>query len=751
VRNLKLVYKMSVLIAVLLATMLGIAGAGLVNLRRVNERSQHLAAVTTRDRELCGDMRAQLLSVVRAQKNAVLAGSDEAARSFADLALKTSAEVERLRQELVARRGIEPAKRQPLDKITHSWEEYQKIQKTLLDLAVQNTNIKALKLCFGSGLDQLNTYATALDAIVRMIEKRITEPKIEPGAAAKLLRAAVLIETIKIEAFRFHLALAAMVNASAAELVQLEAQVEAEQKVRDGLVSELTKAIDERDQPLLERALSVRVDYQKVVADIRRLSKIDSNRRAADMSINQAFASVDDCDKQLTTLLGQLREEEQADVKISQEVTDSATWWMGAITLSGVLAGLLLSVWMVRSITGPLALSIGLVKAIAQGDLTQRMHLAQEDEIGQLAGAMDALSDRLASIMTEQQEKAQAISKSSEELDQVSKQLHSQSEHVAGQTTTVASGTEELSQSIQSMAASAEQMSMNINSISSASEEMSVNVARISAAAEQTSTNVKAVAQAVGDISGSLRQIAKDAQEGSQVASKATQMATNATATMNSLDHSAVEITKVTETIKMIALQTNLLALNATIEATSAGEAGKGFAVVANEIKELANQSGKAAEGITTKIEGIQASIRDAVKVIQTVAEVIGTINLTAGRISGAVEQQTEATHTISLNVKEASKGVGEIARSIAEVASGANDMSKNVSEAAVGANAVSKNASEAAKASNSIASSIHSVSAATQQTTASAGKVRVSAESLMSIGVRLRDIVSKFKTERHA
>ena len=56
-----------------------------------------------------------------------------------------------------------------------------------------------------------------------------------------------------------------------------------------------------------------------------------------------------------------------------------------------------------------------------------------------------------------------------------------------------------------------------------------------------------------------------------------------------------------TETIKMIALQTNLLALNATIEATSAGEAGHGFAVVAHEIKELANQSAKAAEDIAAR------------------------------------------------------------------------------------------------------------------------------------------------------
>src|SRR5206468_658358 len=83
------------------------------------------------------------------------------------------------------------------------------------------------------------------------------------------------------------------------------------------------------------------------------------------------------------------------------------------------------------------------------------------------------------------------------------------------------------------------------------------------------------------------------------------------------------EITKVTEVIKSIALQTNLLALNATIEATSAGEAGKGFAVVASEVKELASQSAQSAEDIARKIESVQNSTREAVKVIERFAQCV--------------------------------------------------------------------------------------------------------------------------------
>src|SRR5262249_61415157 len=103
----------------------------------------------------------------------------------------------------------------------------------------------------------------------------------------------------------------------------------------------------------------------------------------------------------------------------------------------------------------------------------------------------------------------------------------------------------------------------------------------------------------------------QDVHEGSNIAGEASRMADSASETIQLLNRSGVEISKVTEAIKMIALQTNRLALNATIEATSAGEAGRGFAVVAHEIKELANQSAKAAEDIAREIERGQGETRE--------------------------------------------------------------------------------------------------------------------------------------------
>jgi methyl-accepting chemotaxis protein len=751
VRNLKLGYKIAILVAVLVLTTLGIAAAGFLGLRRVTDQIHHLAAVTNKDNELCTDMRVNLLYAVRAQKNAVLSVQDEESRRFAEQARTATRKVERLRKALMDRRGSDPsmAIRQELEAFNRNWMDYQKVEATILDLAVQNTNYKAEQMWHRSAQENMTAFETALEAYNRQVEKQAADAKAAPATVAGLLQLLHRGRTLKADAFKYQITLAAHIAATADEKKRLDGQLDRQQSEIDSQLKELAKLSDENDQSRVEKVAAALGGYQKVAAEVRRLSRIDSNNRGAALSLGEAFVTSDACDRHLKALTEQLQGEEQAAMADSQAVSDTTRWWMLAITVVGLVAGLGVSTLTVRSITQQAGRFVALTRGMAQGDLTQRLGLTRRDEIGQLAVALDSVAEGLACLMVELKAKADHIGQSSEDLAKASHQLLAQSEQVGAQSAHVAGATEELSHSIQSMAAAAEEMSMNVASISSASEEMSVNVGTISSAAEQTSNNVQAVARAVADISVSFRQIAKDAQEGSQVASKATQMAAGATATMNSLHQGAAEINKVSETIKMIAMQTNLLALNATIEATSAGEAGKGFAVVAHEIKELANQSGKAAEGIAARIEGAQKGIQEAVQVIQTVAEVIGAINTFAGRIAAAVEQQTQAAHTISVNVNEASKGVGAIARSIAEVAGGANDMSRNIGEAAQGANAVSRNTGESAKAANDIAANIQGVSTASRESTVIAGQVSQAAQALAQIGASLRAIVSKFQTER--
>ena len=207
------------------------------------------------------------------------------------------------------------------------------------------------------------------------------------------------------------------------------------------------------------------------------------------------------------------------------------------------------------------------------------------------------------------------------------------------------------------------------------------------------------IASAADELSASVNEIDRQVAQSNAIPTKAVNEVESTNLAVKELDEAAARIGDVVKLITDIAEQTNLLALNATIEAARAGEAGRGFAVVAGEVKELANQSGQSAEEIARKIESVQASTREAVKVIESIVQFIGQLNVAAARISDAVEGQTRTTNQILAEAASARKGVEEIARSIAEVAKGATDVSGNTSEVSKAATDVSRNASEAAEA----------------------------------------------------
>jgi methyl-accepting chemotaxis protein len=249
----------------------------------------------------------------------------------------------------------------------------------------------------------------------------------------------------------------------------------------------------------------------------------------------------------------------------------------------------------------------------------------------------------------------------------------------------------EVTNVVQTLGASSEELSSVSDEMSQHSQGTADKASEVSASADEISKSVQTVATGTEEMSASIREIAANSSEAAKVTSDAVTGAEKAGQIIRKLGDSSQEIGDVIKVITSIAEQTNLLALNATIEAARAGEAGKGFAVVANEVKELANQTGKATEDISNKIQAIQADSAEAVGSITEVADIVNRINDIATSIASMVEEQTATTNEMSRNVQEAATGSIAIAENTAEVAAAAASTKQGADDTGVSARELSK------------------------------------------------------------
>ena len=252
---------------------------------------------------------------------------------------------------------------------------------------------------------------------------------------------------------------------------------------------------------------------------------------------------------------------------------------------------------------------------------------------------------------------------------------------IADNTTSLAGASEELSSVSQQMSSNAEQTTAQANIVSTA--------------AEQVSQNAQTVSSGVENITASIREISESANEAARVASESVRVASAANDRITKLGQSSSEIGEVIKVITSIAEQTNLLALNATIEAARAGDAGKGFAVVANEVKELANETGRATEDIRQKIDAIQVDTGEAVDAIGKISTIINKISDFQNTIASAVEQQTSTTCEISMNVSEAALGSAEIAQNITQVVAAAESTAEGAGNMQMSAHELARMAAD--------------------------------------------------------
>jgi len=301
------------------------------------------------------------------------------------------------------------------------------------------------------------------------------------------------------------------------------------------------------------------------------------------------------------------------------------------LTLALIL-GITLAVFLSRSITKPVQIVAQALGQVAQGDLTVSAEVDSQDEIGDMARALNQTIVELSRVMGEIRTAA----------DQ-----------------TAASG-EELSAAAQNISQGAQKQSSALQSIATAVEELNASIQKVSENAQ--------VANHVS-------------QDTTQIANKGSAVVKKSVEGMGLINESSSQINKIIAVIGQIANQTNLLALNAAIEAASAGEHGMGFAVVAEEVRKLAERSSSAAEEITHLIEESSRRVSEGSKLSLDLGSALEEILSGVTKTSGGVMQISSSTEEQATTATDVARSVQNISGITLENTSSAEEMAASAEE----------------------------------------------------------------------
>ncbi|MCV2403612.1 methyl-accepting chemotaxis protein [Marinomonas sp. C2222] len=321
-------------------------------------------------------------------------------------------------------------------------------------------------------------------------------------------------------------------------------------------------------------------------------------------------------------------------------VADSVAKLLGTLSIMAIISVLVL-LYVLKVIYAPILSLRDLISGLSQGDgdLTQRLKIHSDDDIGQIALGINKFIEQLQSLMKEVKNSTEQFTGRVESIYQQSEENSTVLEQHAVETEHIVAAVEELS-------SSAVMVAEHSNSAASSAME-----------AKGRSTTANDMLRKAQD------QIALLASEVLKAADNVKQM-----------DQKTGDIQSIVEVIGGIAEQTNLLALNASIEAARAGEQGRGFAVVADEVRALANRTQDSTTEIGNAISNLQVEATSVVSAItgtqstcdatvegaesvsqtlQALSEQIVGINDMNAEISGSADEQSRVIQTVSENITE--------------------------------------------------------------------------------------------------
>lgn len=468
-------------------------------------------------------------------------------------------------------------------------------------------------------------------------------------------------------------------------------------------------SLDDKEKTLIASIENDLKEYEAGINNI--ISTIAEGKDDEARSMYSEFESVGERFQNNLTALAEYNEQvaENINNQNDEDHKKSITLFI-TVSLGAVIAGIIISQIMSKSIVGPLELAVAGLDRLALKDFTVKMPenlKNRKDEMGKLIRAMSSLKHNVGDLIREIINESQDMSSTSEELSATVEELNAKVEEIDKSIENIVSDVQETSAASEEMSASMQEIGNSVQVLSTKSTQGSGNANDSKKRAENVkNTGLEAVNE--------VQKVYEEKKEKG----------------LTAIENGKVvkDIKVLADTIASISDQTNLLSLNAAIEAARAGEAGKGFAVVAEQVRELAEGSSKAVADIQSTVVKVQTAFRDVSDNSLDVLNFIrDTINPKFEIMKETGNQYYKDSDFVSNMSKEIAAMSQELNATINEIESAVHNTAENAQKSSENIELIRDSVNETAKAIEQIA---------------------LTAQSQAEMAVNLSEMALKFKVE---